>query len=241
MLRTAERPWEFPVLTPGSLQAVVFDFDGTLAELTIDFGAMKRELLALVQVVIPTARLVPGIPALEWMEIILSPLLREAPEEALALRARFDRRIMDIEIAAARKGELFPFVRPMLHRLRGDGLKLAVITRNCTQAVREVFPDIAEYTDCVFARGDVSRVKPDPGHLHVALQHMDVEACRAIMVGDHVLDIATGKGAGTWTAGVLTGVCTRQNFVDAGADIVADDGAGAVWAFLELHKFGRLI
>ena len=40
------------------------------------------------------------------------------------------------------------------------------------------------------------------------------------MIGDHPIDIETGKNAGTRTAGVLTGHFREEDFLQAGADMV---------------------
>jgi phosphoglycolate phosphatase-like HAD superfamily hydrolase len=43
------------------------------------------------------------------------------------------------------------------------------------------------------------------------------------MVGDTVVDVAAGLGAGTAVAGVLWGACTDNELRDAGASIVLAD------------------
>lgn len=220
------------------VRAVVFDFDGTLATLTIDFAAMKAELLALAREVLPGAEAPGETPALEWMERLLLPRTKAVSFDVEALRRRLEARIKDIEVAAARSGELFDFARPVLNRLRREGVRTAIITRNCSRALFSVFPEAAELTDGVFTRDDVRRVKPDPGHLLAALHRLGVGPGAAAMVGDHVLDIETGKRAGTLTAGVLTGACSRRDLVAAGADIVADDGQDAALRLLEWRSGG---
>jgi phosphoglycolate phosphatase len=42
------------------------------------------------------------------------------------------------------------------------------------------------------------------------------------MVGDHPMDIQTGKDAGAFTIGVLTGYSGREALEQAGADMVLD-------------------
>jgi phosphoglycolate phosphatase-like HAD superfamily hydrolase len=54
------------------------------------------------------------------------------------------------------------------------------------------------------------------------------------MVGDHVLDVEGGKRMDMKTAGVLTGNTTRQQFIEAGADLVLDDATGILD-----HVFGE--
>jgi uncharacterized protein len=45
----------------------------------------------------------------------------------------------------------------------------------------------------------------------------------AIYVGDHVHDVAGARAAGAVSVGVLTGPCSAEELVDAGADVVLDD------------------
>lgn len=219
-------------MSPLPPEALVFDFDGTLATLTIDFAAMKRDLLALAREVLPGARPAGTVPALEWMQELLAPLAASEPAAARALERRMHQRIVDIELEAAGRGGLMSFARPLLTRLRREGIRCAVITRNCSPAVRTVCPDVAELVDVVLARDDVDRVKPDPDHLLQALERLGVAPQRSVMVGDHVLDVQTARRAGTKSAGVLTGVCTEREFREAGADLVAADGLQAAHLLL---------
>lgn len=99
----------------------------------------------------------------------------------------------------------------------------AIITRNCSDALRAVFPDAHETVGAVLTRDDVERVKPDPEHLGNALERLGVTPAAALMVGDHPLDVETGKRAGTMTAGVLSGGYDREMLVAAGADFVVED------------------
>ena len=208
----------------GRLEALVLDFDGTLAELNIDFTDMKRRLSALAEAYLGDAPPSDGLPALEWIEQLIV-LIAEVEGRDTALefgtRARF--LVMDMELAAARKGGLFPFARPSLADLRARGLRTAIITRNCTAAVRIVFPDVRDAVDCFLAREDVSRPKPDPAHPAAALKALGVSPGRALMVGDHTLDIATGLCAGMPAAGVATGRIPEVELASAGALFTAPD------------------
>ncbi|MEN6441144.1 MAG: HAD-IA family hydrolase, partial [Syntrophobacter sp.] len=102
-------------------------------------------------------------------------------------------------------------------------IKTAVITRNCDAAVRIVFPDILDYCHCFLARDHVRSPKPDPAHLLRALEVIGAGPATALMVGDHCIDIETGKAAGVLTAGVGSGNVSREELSRAGADWVAGD------------------
>jgi phosphoglycolate phosphatase len=111
----------------------------------------------------------------------------------------------------------------MLAGLLRKSIKTAIITRNCDAAVRLVFPDIGNHCHAFFARDHVQKPKPDPAHLIHALQAMDADLGTALMVGDHPIDIQTGKAAGIHTAGVCSGHASRESLIQSGADWVARD------------------
>jgi haloacid dehalogenase superfamily, subfamily IA, variant 1 with third motif having Dx(3-4)D or Dx(3-4)E len=125
-----------------------------------------------------------------------------------------------MEIEAAINGELFPQTKELFTRLKLSGISTGVITRNCEKAIKTVFPDILSYCEVVVCRDIVNNVKPHPEHLNKALQMLNSLAENTLMIGDHPLDIQTGRNAGTFTAGVLTGHFSKSDFLNAGADLV---------------------
>jgi phosphoglycolate phosphatase len=203
------------------LKAVVFDFDGTLAELHLDFPEMKRRLRILAQEYFGEVLQTPQIPALEWLESLAVSLHQRDETAALELEERAGSLIKEIELEAAYRGALFPFTRSILQELQRGSIEVAIITRNCEEAVRIVFPDLDQYCRRLLARDRVLRVKPDPEHLLRALRGIAVSPEAALMVGDHPLDMQTGKRAGTLTAGVWSGNASEQDLIRAGADVTA--------------------
>ena len=79
--------------------------------------------------------------------------------------------------------------------------------------------------DVLLTRDDVEKVKPDPQHLLDALSMLDSEPEKALMVGDHMMDILAGKRAGTRTAAVLT-LRSREDFEEAAPDLILEGVAG---------------
>jgi phosphoglycolate phosphatase len=205
----------------GKLNAVVFDFDGTLAELHLDFAHMKHRLKILAQEYYREVLQTPRTPALEWLESLAAGLRQRDKAAALEFEERAAASIREIELEAARRGALFPFTRSILRELRQGRIKAAIITRNCEEAVRIVFPDLDQHCDGLLARDHVPRVKPDPDHLLRVLNELAVAPETALMVGDHPLDVQTGRSAGTLTAGVWSGHASEDDLIRAGADLTA--------------------
>ncbi|MDY0039052.1 MAG: HAD-IA family hydrolase, partial [Desulforhabdus sp.] len=131
--------------------------------------------------------------------------------------------ILDMELEAARRGRLFAFSRTILEELKRAGIQTAIITRNCEQAVRIVFPDLEDHCCGFLSRDHVPQVKPDPDHLLRALRLIAVEPGSALMVGDHPIDIQTGIRAGVMTAGVCSGNASHKDLVESGAHWTARD------------------
>lgn len=187
------------------IEAIVFDFDGTLAELTIDFDEMKRRLKALGSAFLDPLPQKENVPALEWVDFIADCLAQDDPDLGKEFHTRCRFLIITMEVEAARNGKLFPFTCEILSSLRNSGIKTGIITRNTASAVRELVPEINNISGCFLSREDVQNVKPHPEHLFKALAVIGVEPENALMVGDHPMDIETGKRAGAMTAGVATG------------------------------------
>jgi phosphoglycolate phosphatase len=204
-------------------RTIVFDFDGTLARLNIDFALMRASVLDL-----PLCRAVPeevtgSLYTLEMIEAAGAYLGRRSPEDAARFLEGAHGVIGTIEMEAARQGELFPRTRELLSELRRRSIKTGVITRNCRKAVLQVFPDIDLCVDATITRDDSRNVKPHPGHLYEIMQLLGEKAEESAMVGDHPLDILTAKNAGCCAIGVLTGSSPREVLAEAGADLVLPD------------------
>ncbi|MFH1079337.1 MAG: HAD family hydrolase [Pseudomonadota bacterium] len=204
------------------LRGIVFDFDGTLAKLNIDFSRMRQEVLALVSGYrVPLPR--NGLKDLLVLEMITAGaglVSQYQPGKEAEFIERAHALISDIEMKAAQGGSLFEGTRDLLQTLQHKTIKTGVVTRNCLSAVQTLFPDIHQYTHTVITREQTSYVKPHPAHLLMMLKKLDVAAGRAAMVGDHPMDIRTGKNAGVCTIGVLTGFSRREDLEQAGADLV---------------------
>ena len=183
------------------IRAVVFDFDGTLAETKIDFALMRERVLEVVERWGLGKRITPRRYILEIVDEAAALL---PVEDAARFRAEAGEAMVQVELLSTRTAEPFPGVPETLTRLRARGRRVGIITRNCRRGVASVIDRHPLEHEVLLTRDDVERVKPDPEHLHLALAALGVPADAALMVGDHPTDIETGSAAGAFTAGVLT-------------------------------------
>ena len=205
------------------MKAMVFDFDGTLAVLTIDFGLMRRRVLEWMKACGIGEERIHEKYLLEIIEEVRHLMVEE--KRAKEAETFFDgahQILKEVELEAAAGGKLIPGSKGVLLSLREKGVKVGIVTRNCEDAVRRVFPDVDAYCDVFVSRDGVRKVKPHPDHLTSVMRALRVSGAEAVMVGDHVLDILAGKKVGMKTVGVLTGYIKREEFEKAGADYILE-------------------
>jgi phosphoglycolate phosphatase len=206
------------------IKAMVFDFDGTLAVLTIDFRLMRRRVIEWMNTFGIGEERVRERYLLEIIEEVYHLLGKENdPSEAERFYQGSHRILREVELEAATGGKLIPGSKEILDWLRQKGMKVGIVTRNCEDAVRKVFPDIDAYCDVFVSRDSVKKVKPHPDHLTSVLRALQVSGPETVMVGDHVLDILAGKKVGMRTVGVLTGYIKKEEFERAEADFILGD------------------
>lgn len=209
-----------------AIKGLIFDFDGTLAELNIDFAAMRDEVKAL-------ARSLGHAGAWPADGYLLEQVAEVAPGLGDGFVKQAQEIIVSREVAAAQRSRLFPFTLDLLQKAGQMGLKVAIISRNCGEAIRQVFPDIDSECQVFLPREAVKKTKPDPAHVLAALEVMGLEPAETALVGDHPLDVKSARAAGCLPVGVASGRMKASDLAEAGARIVLPDASRLLGA-LEL-------
>ena len=135
------------------IEAILFDFDGTLARLEIDFKALRREILNLAASIGLKNPLPPDPP---YLLELASALKDQLSTQGSFFVDDFYTQAMILierrEWEAASPENLFPATRMVLQRLKNRGLKIAILTRNSGKSVYRVFPDLEQYVDVFLPR-----------------------------------------------------------------------------------------
>ncbi len=162
-----------------SLDTFIFDLDGTLIELNLDFDAIRRAL---------------GIRDRYILEAILrlDGNLRRQKLEILK----------EFEIRSALTANLMPHAKDVLRLLEDLGLKKGIVTRNCRESVEIVIDRFGLEFDFVITRED-AKPKPSPEPIILALKLAGSKPESSIVIGDYKFDLIAGKRAGTKTALIL--------------------------------------
>ena len=206
-----------PAASWTDVRAVLFDFDGTLVGGTIDFVAMRRGTLALIADFGVDAAALAALPSLEAVARAKAIL---SPDEAAELDRRADALLREIELEAAGRTRPFPGAASLMASLVDGGFQVGIVTRNCRPAVERVLAATPLAYHVLLTRDDTLYVKPDARHLLMALEALDVPPERAVMCGDHPMDVLAGQQAGTRTVGVLGPGGHPAAFGAAGPDLV---------------------
>jgi 2-phosphoglycolate phosphatase len=184
-----------------SLRAVLFDFDGTLADSYPAITASVNHVRAL-----------HGLPPLTEPEVrrhvgrAAGYLLEHTvpagslKENMAAYRAHHP--------SVLRQGtRLLPGAAECLHALHERGLLLGVCSNKPILFTRELvaYLGIADYLKVVLGPEDVPRPKPAPDMLGAGLSRLKVTAEQALYIGDMAVDIQTARAAGVSVWVVPTG------------------------------------
>ncbi|HEX5725948.1 MAG TPA: HAD-IA family hydrolase [Longimicrobiaceae bacterium] len=189
------------------LRAVLYDFDGTLADSTALIMRCYRHTM--------TTHLGECPSDEAWLSGFGTPL-----ETQLALFAR------STDEAAAMLDTYrgfqhlhhddmlrpFPGAAATVAELARRGVGLAIVTskhRRTTLRGMDVC-GITEHFDVIVTPEDVANAKPHPEPVLRALERLGVAPEEALFVGDSPHDIAAGRAAGTLTAAALWGPFPRE-------------------------------
>ena len=203
------------------VRAILFDFDGTLVEPSIDFDAMKEQVVRIAADfgvdVAPWA----AWPVLEIVERVGQELANNGADAA-RFASCANQAIIKVEVIAAEHVAPYPGVPAMLHTLQARGYAVGIVTRNCRAAVEHILARAPLAHQVLLTRDDVQHVKPDPRHLADALDALGMRDAPTLMCGDHPMDIAAGRAIGAVTVGVLRPGVEAEYMADAGPDLVLE-------------------
>ncbi|WP_309221754.1 HAD family hydrolase [Halorussus sp. MSC15.2] len=164
------------------LAAVVYDLDGTLVRLAVDWADVERRLADLLE-----REGVDADPLSAW------DLLSAAEDAGVGDEA--DELIAAAEREGARESERLPLADELLAR----EVPVGVCSLNHESAVRIALDrhDLADRVATVVGRGTVPERKPHPRALLAAVEELGVAPENVLFVGDSASDEETAERAGT--------------------------------------------
>jgi hydrogenase expression/formation protein HypE len=172
------------MVSPYRIDAVLFDFDGTLTEPgSLDFSIIKK------QVGCPLDQ-----PVLEFIQSMDD---ETASRNAMAALDAF-------ETAGAHQSVPRPGAETLIGWLKATGIPTGILTRNSRRAILAALENFdgvgAEDFDVIVSRDDPAAPKPSPEGVFMAARQLGVSPEHILVVGDFHFDMDAGTAAGALTA-----------------------------------------
>jgi len=179
------------------MKALLFDFDGTLLN--------TNELIIRTFMHVLNDRF-PGQYSPQDCIKFIGPSLKEtfeqiAPNEVDELIAKYRQWNHAYHDQYVKE---FDGVNETLEQLKRQGHKLAIVSTKKKETIERGLKlmNAEHYFEFWIGLEDVSKVKPDPEPVLLALDRLKMPKEEALMIGDNYHDILAGKNAGVKTAGV---------------------------------------
>jgi pyrophosphatase PpaX len=221
---------------PDSLTAVLFDLDDTLLD---SFDARFKTLQSVF-----TRAYITDPTAEQFLRNLKGTLLKDALAKLEATLKIENNLFEDYRRTYWRKRpgliRLYPGVKSMLEELHSRGVKLGVVAQKvrlfnidghsagASKELEEL--GIAGLFSVVVGFEDVSRYKPDPEPVNIAMNQLVVRSRETLMVGDSAADIESARTAGCWSCYATWGLPSTAKTRDS---IQADFAAETPEAILE--------
>jgi beta-phosphoglucomutase len=201
-------------------EAVIFDWDGTLADtrqvVVASFQKALREIGCDISDEFIERRI--GIGATVTFREILRAAQVQFDE---ALIARLLERKVQTEIELTREVKLFPGAHALLEALHGKR-QLGLASMNNRRVITHLLSalDLEGFFDAVLTAEDISRSKPNPEIFLKCAAHLKTAPKRCVVVEDSIFGVEAAKAAGMGCVAVLTGVYGEAELVKAKPDLI---------------------
>ena len=194
-----------------NLQAVIFDFDYTLADSSQ--GAFECNNFALAEMGLD---LVSAEAACRTIGLSLSEtFLTLADHHDVRRCDEFHRLFVQrAEDVMAKLTVLYESVPAMIEALRQRGLRLAIVSTKYRRRINEILEreELMHGFHVVIGGEDVTQHKPHPEGLLEAMSRLECSPASVLYVGDSVVDAELAKRADVPLLVVLSGVTPKMDF-----------------------------
>jgi len=191
-----------------NLQAILFDFDYTLADSSrgvVECINYALEDLGLPAVSAERARRTIGLSLPDTFLTLMG-------QEHSALSDKFVH--LFIGQVMADRTFLFEPVPQTINTLQKTGLKLGIVSTKYRYRIETILKreGLSDSFDIIIGGEDVAQHKPDPTGLQTALGRLDCTPAEAFYIGDSLTDAKTAQRANVCFIAVLSGATPRDAF-----------------------------
>lgn len=203
----------------GAIRAVLYDFDGTLADSTELIMRCYRHTMA--------THLGQAPPDEEWLRGFGTPLetqiarFARTPAEQQAMLATYREHQDELHDTLVRP---FPGAVETVAELERRGVALALVTSKLRRGTLRGMDlcGLTRHFPVIITPEDVRSPKPHPEPVLAALERLGVDASETLFVGDSPHDLVSGREAGTRTAAALWGPFPRAALLAERPDVLLE-------------------
>lgn len=190
-------------------RAVLFDFDGTLADTAPDLGAALNHLRhqqGLEPLSIDAVRPYASMGARGLLRVGFGL----KPEDAAfaALREAFLDRYSENLCVETR---LFPEMEALLAALKNRHVAWGIVTNKASRFTEKIVKELELQPDCVICGDSTPHLKPHPASLLLAAQRLNLAPANCFYLGDDLRDIQAARAAGMRSVAVTWGYPSPDN------------------------------
>ena len=186
------------------LEAVIFDLDGVIVD-TAKYHYMAWKEMADKEGIFFDERInerLKGVSRTDSLEIILEKADREySAEEKEQLLTQKNQAYVQM-LSCLTPADILPGINQLLSDLKTKGIKMAVCSasKNTDKVLGPL--GISGLFDVVVSGNDVTKSKPDPEGVRIAIRKLGVKAQNCVLVEDAFAGIVAGVAAETKTLGI---------------------------------------
>ena len=215
------------------IKAVLFDFDGTLANSEQNhFEVWNIVLEACGEAPLDEYTYSHGLAGLPVPEAARH--VKEHLSLAVPLNDIIQRKVAETgRYFTEHPVDMMPFAKDILTLCRECGLKLALVTASSRAELAPTFKHhgLAPFFDAVVTRDDVERSKPFPDSYLLGLERLGVSAEQAVAVEDTTHGVLAAHRADIPVAAVPNEHSRSGDF--SAATVVVEDGLQGVWRWIQ--------
>ena len=180
---------------PTPFELVIFDMDGTLIELMLDFQAIRGHL---------------GIAPDKGILEAIADMPPDRRTEAEDWLAQTERR-------TAENARLMPGAIETLAKIRSANIKIALLTRNTRESMQTITGKFGLQFDLAWSRED-GPIKPKPDSILKACDTLNIAPGQTACVGDFHYDLLAANAAGA--VSILLAPNHRPQFADVADHVI---------------------
>ncbi len=223
-------------LRSGYFKGIVFDFDGTILDITgplrtsidevFEYYKITGDMDTTIQEIGSVLESIQGYPlpkiVLQSYDIFkyISVLQNMSYLKKLRIAAKLFAKYLDY----AEEAPIFPGIKPLLKFLKKKS-DLYIVSHNQT---KNIYPhlereEIESFFKNVYGTDQLPALKPDPESLSPIInEYNGVKRSQFLMIGDMPSDIEAGKEAGFWTIAIASGISKREILEETNPNLIVE-------------------